>query len=229
MILDWYTITVGALLDLWQGFLSFMPQLIGALVIFLIGWVIAVGIGKLVGEVLRRLKFNQLFEKGAWKEALEKAEIKVDASGFLGAIVKWVLAIVFLLIAVEILGLVAFAAFLTTVLNYLPNVIVAALIFVVAVIIADITEKIVRAAVESAKVGYGHLAGIIVRWAVWVFAVLAILRQLLIVPEMVDVLFGALIYGVVALLVIAGGIAFGLGGKDVAAGFLQDLTKRIKK
>lgn len=216
-------------MDLWQGFLSFTPRLIGALIIFLIGWVISVGIGKLAGEILRRLKFNQLFEKGAWKDALEKAEIKVDASGFLGAIVKWVLVIVFLLAAVEILGLVAFAAFLATALNYLPNVIVAALIFVVAVIIADITEKVVRAAVESTRVGYGHLAGTIVKWAIWVFAILAILRQLLIVPEMIDVLFGALIYGIVALLVIAGGIAFGLGGKEFAAGFLQDLVKKLKK
>ena len=97
------------------------------------------------------MKFNQLFEKAGWKEALEKAELKVNAADFIGAICKWVLAIVFLLAAVEILGFVQFANFLRDVLAYLPNVIVAALIFVVTVILVDIIEKIVRAAVEKAR------------------------------------------------------------------------------
>lgn len=229
MIVDWYVITVGALLDLWQGFLNFIPKLIGALVVFLIGWAIAAGIGRLVAEILRRLKFNQLFERGVWKDALERAEIRVDASGFLGGLVKWILAIVFLLAAVEILGFVAFAGFVTTVLNYLPNVIVAALIFVVAVIISDFAEKIVRATVESTKVGYGHFAGSIVRWSIWVFAVLAILRQLLIVPQMVTALFNALVFGVVALFVLAAGLAFGLGGKDAAGEIVSGLLRKMKK
>ncbi|TSC75766.1 MAG: small-conductance mechanosensitive ion channel [Parcubacteria group bacterium Gr01-1014_30] len=229
MLLDWYFITVEALSDLWRGFLIFVPKLIGAAFVFLVGWVIAAGVGRVIDEVLKRLKFNQLFEKGVWKDALEKAEIKVDASGFVGALVKWVLVIVFLLVAVEILGLVAFAGFLTNVLSYLPNVVVAALIFVVAVIIADLAEKIVRASVESVRVGYGHLAGSIVKWAIWVFAILAILRQLLIVPEMVEALFSALIFGVVALFVLSAGIAFGLGGKEAASEILQGLMKKLKK
>lgn len=229
LVLDWYTITIGALLDLWSGFLQLLPKLIGALIIFLVGWLIATGIGTLVTEILKRLKFNQIFEREVWKEALAKAELKVDAAGFIGAIVKWILVIVFLMAAVEILGLVAFAGFLTTVLGYLPNVFVAALIFVVTVIIADIVEKIVRAGVESTKVGYGRIVSSIAKWAIWIFAIMAILRQLLIAPRMVDTLFNALVYGVVALLVIALGIAFGLGGRDVAAEILQNLKKKLKE
>jgi len=229
MVIDWYTITLRALADLWQGFLLFLPKIIGALIVFLIGWFIAIGIGKLVTEILKRLKFNQIFEKGVWKEALEKAEFKIDASGFIGAICKWILVIVFLLAAVEILGLVQFADFLTKVLGYLPNVIVAALIFVVAVIIADIAEKIVRAGVESVRVGYGRIAGAIVRWSIWIFAILAILRQLLVAPALIDTIFSALVYGVVALLVISFGLAFGLGGKEVAAEILQNLRKKLKE
>jgi len=224
MVVDWYLVTIQALQGLWQGFLHLLPKIIGAIIVFLIGWFIAVGIGKLVTEILKRLKFNRIFEKGVWKEALEKAEFKVDASGFIGAICKWVLVIVFLLAAVEILGLVQFADFLTKVLSYLPNVVVAALIFVVAVIIADIVEKLVRAAVEGAKVGYGHIVGVIVRWSIWIFAILAILIQLKIAPTLIQVLFS----GFVALVAIAGGIAFGLGGKEVAAELLQDLKKKLK-
>jgi len=224
MIIDWYIITIGALADLWQGFLIFLPKLIGALIVLLIGWFIAVGLGKLVAEILKRLGLNKIFEKGTWKESLEKAELKIDIPGFIGAIFKWVLAIVFLLAAVEILGLVQFADFLSKVLGYLPNVIVAILIFVVAVIIADIIEKIVRVAVESARIGYGNIAGAIVKWSIWIFALLAILIQLRIAPELILTLFT----GVVAMLALAGGIAFGLGGRDVAAGILDNLRKKLK-
>lgn len=221
---DWYSTTAKALLDLWGGFISFIPKLIGALIIFLIGWFISIGVGKLIAQLLRKIKFNRIFEKGGMKTALEKAEIKVDASGFIGVIFKWVLMIVFLLAAVEVLGLIQFADFLTEVLKYLPNVIIAVLIFAVAVIIADILEKVIRAAVEGIKVGYGHISGVIVKWSIWIFAILAILYQLQIAKELVQVLFT----GIVALIVIAGGLAFGLGGKEFATNILQSIKRKFQ-
>ena len=224
VLIDWYSVTFEALKGLWQAFLMFIPKLVGAIIIFIIGWFISIGVGKLISEILKRIKFNQIFEKGVWKDALEKAEFKIDASGFIGAICKWILVIVFLVAAVEILGLAQFADFLIKVLAYLPNVIVAALIFVVAVIISDILEKLVRAVVEGVRVGYGQVVGAIVRWSIWVFAVLAILIQLKIAPVLLQNLF----IGFVALLAIAGGIAFGLGGKEVAAELLQNLKKKLK-
>ena len=224
MVLDWYYVTIQSLQNLWQGFLSFIPVLIGAIIVFVIGWFISVGVGKLITEILKRIKFNQVFEKEGWKSALEKAEIKVDASGFIGAIVKWIFVIVFLLAAVEILGLIQFAGFLKSVLAYLPNVIVAALIFVVTVILVDIVEKVVRAAVESIKVGYGAMVSAVIKWSIWVFALLAILHQLGIAKPFMETLFT----GLVAMLVISLGIAFGLGGKEVAAEILQDVKRKLK-
>ena len=224
IIQTWAETTTVALQNLWQGFLSFIPNLIGAIIVFIIGWLISLGIGKLIAEILTRIKFNQLFERAGWQQALEKAELKVNAAEFVGAIVKWVLVIVFLLAAVEILGLVQFAGFVKNVLAYLPNVIVAALIFVVTVIVVDIVEKVVRAAVEGVKVGYGHFVSAIIKWSIWIFAVLAILHQLGIARSFMETLFT----GFVAMLVIALGIAFGLGGKDVAAEILQDLKKKLR-
>jgi len=224
LVQSWAQITTYALQNLWQGFLTFIPTLIGAIIVFIIGWFISVGIGKLVAEVLIRIKFNKLFEKTGWKQALEKAELKVNAAEFIGAIAKWVLVIVFLLAAVEILGFVQFAAFLKSILAYLPNVIVAALILVVTVILVDIVEKVVRTAVEGVKVGYGHLVSVMIKWSIWIFAVLAILHQLGIARPFMETLFT----GFVAMLVISLGIAFGLGGKDVAAEILQDLKKKLQ-
>lgn len=222
---DWYSTTWYALQDLWKGFLDFIPEIIGALIVFIIGWFIALAVGKVITEILRRLKFNQLFEKGNWGRALQKAEIEIDASKFIGEIFQWILVIVFLLAAVEILGFVQFADFVKDILGYLPNVIVAAFIFVVAVIVANFLEKIVRATVEGIRVGYGHLVGGIVRWSIWVFAIIAILVQLKVAPRLLHTLFT----GLVAMLVISFGLAFGLGGKEVAAEILRDFRNKLRE
>ena len=224
ILTDWWATTVDALENLWVGFIDFIPSLIGALIVFIIGWIIAVAIGKLVAEVLKRIKFDRIFEKSGWKNALEKAEIKTSASSFIGAIFKWVLIIAFLIAAVQILGLGQLRDFFVDVLNYLPNVIVAAFIFVVAVIIADILEKIVRAAVEGSRMGSGQIVGTIVKWSIWIFAILTILYQL----GIGKVFMADLFRGIVAMIVIAVGLSFGLGGKDVAAEILQDLRNKLR-
>ena len=224
ILLDWYSITVRSLQDLWQGFLGFIPALIGAVVVFVIGWFIAQAVGKVVADILKRAQFNQLFAGTGWKDALVKAEIKVNPAEFIGGLFKWTMLIVFLLAAVEILGLSQFASFLTNVLGYLPNVLVASLIFVVAVIISELLEKILRVTVEGSGMGYGHFVGVIVKWSIWIFAIIAILLQLGVTPFLLQTLFT----GVVAFLVVAGGLAFGLGGKEVAGELLQDLKRKLK-
>jgi small-conductance mechanosensitive channel len=225
MVQDWTTVTLQALQNLWQGFLNFIPKLIGAIVVFVIGWFVAVWIGKLVAEILRKLRVDKIFEKTKWEEAFEKAEFKMKMSDFIGGIVKWVLVIVFLLAAVEILGLTQFAAFLRTIVAWLPNLVVAAAIFVVAVIIADIAEKLVKAIVGKMNVRYVSLVGSIVKWAIWIFAILAILAQLGVAPEIIQILIG----GFVALVVISCSIAFGLGGKDLAREFLEGLRNKFRE
>jgi hypothetical protein len=222
---NWIQITGEVFNDLWIGLLNFIPSLIIAIIIFIVGYFIAVGTGKIITKILKKLKIDKVFEKESWKQILTKADLKIDVSGFIGVIVKWILVIVFLMIAVEILGLDEFAFFLRDILIYLPNVIIAALIFVIAVIIIDITDKIVRVSVEGIKVGYGQAVSAIIRWSIWAFAILAILHQLGIAPEFMAALF----YGIIAMLAISFGLAFGLGGRDVAAEILQDLKKNLKK
>ena len=225
VIQNWAEITISALQSLWQVFLGLVLKLTGTVVVLIIGWFISVGIGKLIAEVLNRLQFNKLFEKAGWKEALERAEITVNAAEFIGGIIKWIFFIVFLSAGVEVLGLLQFAEFLTRVLAYLPNVIVAVSIFVATVIVVDIVEKVVRTAVERAKIGYGQVVSVIIKWSIWTFAILTILYQLGIARPFMETLFT----GFVAMLVISVGLAFGLGGKDVAAEILRDLQKKLRR
>ncbi|HEY4509419.1 MAG TPA: hypothetical protein VJC15_00315 [Candidatus Paceibacterota bacterium] len=231
--MDFLNITSGALnvafRDLFEGVVSFVPLLVLAILVLVVGWVISVGVGRLVADILKRIKFNQVFERGNWKEALEKADLKADPAVFIGSIFKWVLVIVFLLAAVEILGFEQFAGYLRDVLGYLPNVIVAALIFVVAIIIADIVEKVVRAAVESTKVGHGQLIGSVVKWFIWIFAIFSALLQLDIAVLPIQVLIQTFVQGIGYGLALAVAIAFGLGGKDQAAEILRDLRSKMQR
>lgn len=224
-----YNSFVAVIQPFLQGLITVIANIILAIVVFVIGYLISVGIGKLVTEVLKSVKFNRLFEKEGWRKAMQRAEIDVDASGFIGAIIKWVFVVVSLLIAVDILKLTEFAGFLSNVLDYIPRVIVAILVFVVAVIISDVIEKIVRVAVERMKVGYGYLASSIVRWAIWIFTIFLILDQLLPTSLLIKTLYTGIVYGVIGALALGIGLAIGLGGKDVAAEVIENMKKKIKE
>ncbi len=131
----------------------------------------------------------------------------------------------FLLAVAEILQLTQFAEFVQQILTYLPNVVASAFIFVVAVIVADFANKIVSTTVEGMRVEYADLAGSIVKWAIWIFAVFAILTQLGVATSLIQTLFT----GIIAVLVISFGLAFGLGGKEVARDILEDLRNRLRR
>lgn len=225
MISDWSSITLQAFQNVWQGaIVDFLPKLLVGLVVFVIGWILASGLGRLLAKLLRKVNFDTIFSQSGWKGALENADIRVNPSEFMGAILKWALVIVFLQIFVQILGLGAFADFLNKVLDWLPNLIVAAAIFVVAIIVADILEKIIKASVTRLEIRYSNLLGAVVRGAIYVFAVLAILLQLGVAESIIN----TMIMGFVGMFSLAFGLAFGLGGKDAASEAIKNLRDKLK-
>lgn len=223
---DWSLAVVQPFL---QQLVSFVANLLLAVIVFVVGYLISIGIGKLIAELLKSVRFNKLFEKEGWRKALQRANVEVNPSEFIGAIFKWVFVIVSLLIAVDVLGLSAFAGFLTQVLDYLPNVIVAVLVFVVAIIISDIVEKLVRTTVERLKVGYGFIAASIVKWAIWIFTFFLILGQLLPNNPLIATLYNGIIYGILGALALGLGLAIGLGGKETAGKVIADMYKKIEE
>jgi len=219
---DWTLATQG-LQDFWQGFAIFVPKLILALVIFIIGWIVAAGVGRIIEEILKRVQLDKLTQMKKWGKSLDKADFDFTPSEFIGGLCKWILLIVSLSISVELIGLSQFSIFLNKVVMWLPNLLVAILIFVAVAIISGFAEKLVRASIHGTKVGYGKLAGSIAKWAIWIFGIAAILIQLGIASNLILVIFQGLIY----LVTIAGGLAFGLGGKEVAADILKDLRGKF--
>jgi hypothetical protein len=223
MIQDWSLITMQALQGAWEEILLFLPNLLAAIIIFILGWFIAIWIGKLVAQILNKLKFDSVFEKTGWKEALSNADVKVEPSGFIGAICKWILVIVFLMIVTDIMGWVAFAGLLAKIIAWMPNLLVAIIIFIVAIIISDIVEKLVKVSMKKMGVSSVNFLGSTVKWAIYIFAGLAVLLQLGVTPEIVKVL----VMGFVGTITLALGLSFGLGGKEAAGRFIEDLRKKV--
>ncbi|MCU0652969.1 MAG: hypothetical protein MUD10_01800 [Candidatus Pacebacteria bacterium] len=223
-MIDWSEVTLQALQDAWGGIVEFTPRAVIGLAIFVIGWIIAAAAGKVLARLLKKINFDSFFARSGWKNALEGADIKVNPSEFVGAITKWIIVILFLQIFAVILGLGQFADYLTKVLEWLPNVVVAAAIFVVSIILADILEKVIKASARRLEIRYTNLLGAIVRGSIYTFAVLAILMQL----QVAQTIIATMVTGFVGMLALAFGLAFGLGGKDAAAEMISNLKDRLK-
>ena len=201
---------------------GFLPLLIGALVVFVIGWIVAVSLGKVIEQIVKALKVDSVLEKLELHKVLDRAGIQLNSGAFIGGLVRWFLIVVFLLAALNILNLNEVSAFLRDVLGYIPQVVVAALILVIAALLAETAERTARASVEAARLK-GALVGVVTRWAIWIFAIIAALYQL----GVATLLLQTLLTGLVAMLAIAGGLAFGLGGKDLAGDFLGRVRREI--
>jgi hypothetical protein len=222
MLQTWSDVLVTAFQQLWAGIIMFLPKLLIAVIIFIIGWVIAVALGKFVSQIIRVLRVDKGLQALGIEEPLAKAGFRLDSGAFLGGLVRWFFIIVFLMAAIEVLGLNQVNIFLReVVLNYLPNVIVAALILIVAAFVANATQKVVVGSAKAAEVPSTKLLGGITKWAIWIFAILAALYQLGIAGVFAQTIFT----GFVAMLAIAGGLAFGLGGKDAASRYIEKLRK----
>lgn len=219
----WTEVITSSLQTLWSGFIGFLPNLLGAIIVFIIGWLIASILGKLTIQVIRLFRIDSVLEKIGFKRSIEKANLKLDSGKFLGEIVKWFFIIVFLMAATDILNMPQVTEFLKQILFYIPHLIVAVLILLAAVLIANFLQKLVKASVEAAGLKSANFLAAVTKWAILIFAILAALLQLGIVPSLIQTIFT----GVVAALVISTGLAFGLGGRDLAAQILNKIKKDV--
>lgn len=225
VIQSWTEVVVNSLQSLWFGAINFLPSLIGALIVIIIGLIVASGIRSLIEKVVGVLKIDSLLQKIGLSPFFERAHLQINAGKFFGLLAYWFLAIVFILAATDILGLFGISLFLRDVLAYIPSIIVAVLIMLAAVVLANFSKSIVKASVMSAKLHASKFLGTLVWWTITVFGFLAALIQLGIAVTILN----TLITGLIAMLALAGGIAFGLGGKDYAAYLLEKLRRETEE
>ncbi len=223
-IQSWGDVFNASLMDLWAGFIHFVPNLLLAIILFIVGWVVGSVIGKAIAQLLGALKLDKLFESAGAADLMNRAGLKLSVGGFIGWVVKWFIIAVFLMASLDYLGLTDVSGFLhDTVIFYLPKVIIAALVLIIATVISDTMKKYVKAAAQAANVRSAHMLGSVTRYSIWVFAFIIALSELGIASAFMQILFT----GLVAALAIACGLAFGLGGKEAASRAVDKFTNNM--
>lgn len=224
MVQDWVQVIVSSLQSLWAGTVGVIGDVIGALVILVIGLIVASGVAAVVERLIKVLKVDNLLGKLGIDEYFERAGLKMDAGKFFGRLTYWFFVIVFLLAASDILKFYTLSDFLQQVLLYVPDVVVAVLIMLAAIVVGNFLRELVRASIKSAKLHAPSFLASLTWWAVVVFGFLAALSQLGVAVSIVN----TLVMGFIAMIALAGGIAFGVGGKDIAAETLEKLRGHVK-
>lgn len=213
-----------SLSSVWGAFAQFVPILLLAIVVFIVGMLIASVVGKAVSQLITATKVDKLFESAGFKNSLSRAGLSLDLGKFFGVIIKWFIAIVFLMASLQILNLTQVSGFIgQMVLLYLPKIIVIVIILILAAIIADVVKKIVITSSKIVNVNSSEAFGSVAKYAVWVMAVILILSQF----EGIDQYAITLFTGIVAFLVISLGLSFGLGGKEAASKTINRISDNM--
>jgi hypothetical protein len=221
---NWIEVLATSFSQLLQSTVSFIPNLLLAIVIFIIGWFIGSLLGRVVAQAIRAIKVDQALRSAGVDDVVRRAGYDLDAGAFVGALVKWFIIIVFLMASLTVLNLTAVTLFLNQiVISFLPAVIVAVLILLVAAVIAEVAQGIVVGAARAAGIRSAGFAGTVTKWAIWAFAIIVALSQLGIATQYFQTLF----MGIVVALSLAFGLAFGLGGQDAAARFIEKTREQM--
>lgn len=202
---------------------SFIPSLIGAIVILIVGLIVAWALRVVVEKIISAIKVDALLKRMGVTDMVKKAGFKLHVGKLFGWIVKWFVLILALIAAADVMGWSQITQFLNDVVLYIPSAFIAAVILLVGVVLGSFVYDIVMTAVKAAKLGGAHLLAGISKWAVFVFAFIAAMEQLGIAPTLLQ----TLTTGLVGMLALAGGLAFGLGGQDHAKKFLKKLGDDI--
>ncbi|HEY4523125.1 MAG TPA: hypothetical protein VJK73_02000 [Candidatus Paceibacterota bacterium] len=220
----WADVLNQSFQNLFYGLVAFIPNVIVALVIFIVGWIIGAGLGRIVTQVINSLRIDQALKQAGVDRVLSRAGFELSSGKFLGRLVEWFFIIVFLVAALDVLHLSTVNAFLSeVVLGYLPQVIVAVLILLVAAVLAEAADRVVAGSAKAAQLHAAGFLGKVARYSIWVFAILAALYQLQVATAFVQTLFT----GIVIAFALAIGLAFGLGGQTAAAKYLDHLQREI--
>ena len=216
----WGEVLTLSFQNLWVGVVNFVPNLVIAIIILILGWLVGALFGRAIWQVFKSLKVDDALRRAGFDSFLRRGGIDLDSGAFIGALVKWFVIVMFLVAALDVLGLSQVNFFLQdVVLGYLPRVLAAALVLLVAGVIGDVTGRVVVTAARTAGLDSAHFVGAVAKWSVWIFAILVALSQLGIAAAFSQTLFT----GVVIAVSLALGLSFGLGGQEAASRFIEKL------
>lgn len=207
----------SSMVDLWNSFVHIIPDVLGGILMLIFGLIVAVLLAKLTRWLVSHVKIDLLFDKTKITSKFEEAGIRFIPSEVLSWIVKWFVIIATFMAVADILKLEEVTRFLREIVLYIPNVIIAVLIMVIGLIVGDLVKKFVKKSLQASRLAEtkANNLGRLAKCAIVIFALMASLVQLGIAAELVQILFAGI--------VITTALAFGLGGKDQAKKWLEDL------
>lgn len=211
--------------DFWAKFTSFLPTILLALILLFAGFLLAWLFEVITRKMMKVIYFEKITEKMGLKSLFEKAGLRISITRLLSGVVYWFVLIVFLAAVVKALNLNQIYDFLNKLIAYLPNLIAAVVILIIGILVANLLSNIVKNSSEAAKLKSAKCLAGTVKWVILVFAVIAALVQLKIAPDLLKILFT----GFVVMLALAGGLAFGLGGKEAAKDVIEKFKEDVSK
>ena len=219
---DWGVALTTSLATALSLFLGAIPRIIGFLAILIIGWLISGVLAAAVAALLRAVKFNLLAQRSGFHGFVHNMGLRTDPSGLLANIVKWFVRLIVLVVAFDALGLPAVSAVFQQFLLWIPNLVVAVVILVIAGLAANALGDLVRGATSQAGFDNPELLATITRVTIWAFGIVVAANQVGIAQELVNTLF----MGFVGALALAAGLAFGIGGRETAGQIVQNWYNR---
>ena len=205
------------------SFLAALPSIVGALLLLVIGWIVAGIVGGFVARLLRKVGVDQLATKAGITAFLQRAKLKLDAPGLVGGIITWYVRLIFVVMAANAVGITAVSDVLGQIIAFIPNLLVALLILGAFAWLAGVTRNLVTGAAESASVPNSGILATLAYATVLGFGIVAAASQIGVAATLINILFT----GIVAALAIAFGLAFGLGGREEAARVLGDFRGQV--
>jgi len=203
-------------------FLGAIPRVIGFLIILIIGWFISGLLAAGVAALLRAVRFNDLAQNSGFSGFVRNMGVRKDPAGLLADIVKWFVRLIVLVVAFDALGLPAVSQVLQQFLLWIPNLVVAVVVLVIAGLAANALANLVRGATAQAGFDNPDVLATIARVAVWAFGIVVAVNQIGVAQELVNTLF----MGFIGALALAAGLAFGLGGRDTAGQIVDNWYRR---
>lgn len=225
VLTTWADVLSQSFQNLFYGLVAFVPNLVVAVIIFIVGWLVGVGVGRVVEQIVNALRVDHALKATGLERLLSRAGFTLSTGAFLGALVKWFFIIVFLVAALDVLRLTTVNLFISdVVLGYLPQVIVAVLILLVGAVLADAARRVVEGSAKAADLNAAGFLGKVAQYAIWVFALLAAMAQLNVATAFVQTLFT----GIVIAVSLALGLSFGLGGQKTAERYLERFQADVR-
>lgn len=217
--MSWSEAFQSSLQSLWFSVVAILPKVILAVLLFIVGWLIASLVKQGLREIFRAVKLDKALASTGLDEMLDRAGFRLESGLFIGELVRWFIVILFLQLSLGIVGLGQVDSFLSSLIAYIPNVVIAGIVIMAGSVVANLVGRLAEGSAKATNLSDSKTVGTVARYAIWIFVIFAVVTQL----QVLNAVIQPLIYGIVAMMALAGGLAFGLGGRDAAARWIDKM------